>query len=140
MAESTHTQNIIEYADENMINTVLRNLITNAIKFSNPEGQIEIFAVSNEEETAISVQDNGIGMTEETRNKLFSNNHDTTFGTAHEKGSGLGLILSRDFVEKHGGKIWVESELGIGSKFTFTLPHYKSLEKHAEEKKTSINH
>lgn len=136
----THTQNIIEYADENMINTVLRNLITNAIKFSNPDGQIEIYAVSNEEETAISVQDTGIGMTKETQNKLFSNNHETTSGTAHEKGSGLGLILSRDFVEKHGGKIWVESELGKGSRFTFTLPHYKSLEKHAGEQKTSINH
>jgi len=71
----------------------------------------------------ISVSDNGVGMNEETQNKLFNmDTNDTTPGTAEEKGSGLGLVLCKEFVKKHGGNIWVESELGKGSVFKFTLP------------------
>ena len=106
-----------------MLNTVLRNLIQNAIKFTDTGGKIEIHAVSEKNQIQITVADNGIGMNEETLNKLFR--IDTAIsrsGTANETGSGLGLILCKEFIEKHEGKIWVESEEGIGSKFVFTLP------------------
>lgn len=116
--------NVIGFADENMVNTILRNLITNAIKFSHPDGVINIYATSDQNEVQVMVEDNGIGMGEATKRKLFRVSSGMSLtGTAHEKGTGLGLILCNDFVEKHGGKIWVESELGKGSKFTFTLPH-----------------
>ena len=85
--------------------------------------------MSDKNQVEITVADNGVGMNEETLNKLFR--IDTTMtttgtGTANEKGSGLGLILCKEFVEKHGGKIRVESEVGIGSKFVFTLPVWKN--------------
>lgn len=116
------------YADLNMLKTVLRNLISNAIKFTNPNGKVDIYAVQNQGQIEITVSDNGIGMNEETKNKLFR--IETTYtkiGTANEKGSGLGLILCKEFVEKLGGKIWVESEEGKGSDFKFTLPLNKSI-------------
>jgi len=106
-----------------MFKTVIRNLISNAIKFTNQGGKINVYAEQNNISTTITVSDNGLGMTQETVNKLFdiSQIH-TTKGTANEVGTGLGLLLCRDFIEKHGGKIWVESELGNGSDFKFTLP------------------
>jgi len=110
-------------ADLNMLKTVLRNLISNAIKFTNSNGKIDVYALQNDNFIEIAVSDNGVGMNEETRNKLFSiETNETTLGTANEQGSGLGLLLCKEFVEKHGGKIWVESELGKGSVFKFTLP------------------
>jgi len=115
------------YADINMLKTVLRNLISNAIKFTKSGGNIRVFAVSKHDRVEISISDNGVGMNEETRNKLFRlETNETTKGTANEKGSGLGLILCKEFVEKHGGKIWLESELGKGSVFKFNLPVSKS--------------
>ncbi|MFA9392936.1 MAG: transporter substrate-binding domain-containing protein [Prolixibacteraceae bacterium] len=111
------------YADENMLKTILRNLIFNAIKYTHSNGKIVISAVQNQNNIEITVSDNGVGMSEETRSKLFRIDANiTTPGTANEKGSGLGLILCKEFVEKNGGKIWVESELGKGSAFTFSLP------------------
>ncbi len=111
------------YADENMLRTVLRNLISNAIKFTKFGGDISVYAISKQDRVEITVTDNGVGINEEIRNKLFSlETNETTIGTANEKGSGIGLILCKEFVEKHGGKIWVESELGKGSDFKFTLP------------------
>ncbi|MCA1759933.1 MAG: transporter substrate-binding domain-containing protein, partial [Bacteroidales bacterium] len=108
------------YADVNMLKTILRNLIFNAIKYTQLNGKIVISAVQNQNNIEITVSDNGVGMSEETRSKLFKMDANiTTPGTANEKGSGLGLILCKEFVEKHGGKIWVESELGKGSAFTF---------------------
>lgn len=116
-------QEIIVFADANMLKTILRNLISNAIKFTNPNGKIDIYALQKDNYIEISVSDNGVGMNEETQNKLFNmDTNETTPGTAEEKGSGLGLVLCKEFVEKHGGKIWVESELGKGSVFKFTLP------------------
>jgi len=107
----------------------LRNLISNAIKFTNSNGKINVTALQNYNFIEITVSDNGVGMNEETRNKLFSlEKNETTIGTANEKGSGLGLVLCKEFVEKHGGKIWVESEEGKGSDFKFTLPLNKSHE------------
>jgi len=115
------------YADENMLKIVLRNLISNAIKFTNQGGNINISAISEQKQVEISISDNGIGMNDETLKKLFDISTNTTSpGTENEKGSGLGLILCKEFVEKHGGKIWVKSELGKGSDFKFTLPLYKS--------------
>lgn len=112
------------YADVNMLKTILRNLISNAIKFTHPHGEINIAAIQNQKNTEITISDNGVGMSQEAQNKLFENNSNTTaIGTANEKGSGLGLILCKEFVEKHGGKIWVKSVSGKGSAFTFSLPN-----------------
>lgn len=109
--------------DKNMLNTVLRNLISNAIKFTPKEGLININAEHKDTTTTISVSDNGVGIDTETLKKLFDiTEKNTTPGTENEKGTGLGLLLCKEFVEKHGGKIWVESELGKGSNFKFTLP------------------
>jgi len=111
------------YADVNMLKTILRNLISNAIKYTHSNGEITISALQNQNNIEITVSDNGVGMNEETRNKLFKiDTNITTTGTANEKGSGLGLILCKEFVEKHGGEIWVKSELGKGSAFIFSLP------------------
>lgn len=110
-------------ADKNMLSTILRNLISNAIKFTNVNGKINITASQNNNFIEIIVSDNGIGMNKEIRNNIFSLETNTTsIGTANEKGSGLGLIICKEFVEKHGGKIWVESKEGKGSNFIFTLP------------------
>jgi len=111
------------YADVNMLKIVLRNLISNAIKFTNPNGKIEVFAIQNQNDIEITVSDNGVGMSEETLKKLFKIEPTIiTTGTAAEKGSGLGLILCKEFVEKQRGEIWAESEIGKGSDFKFTLP------------------
>ncbi|MBP8791934.1 MAG: transporter substrate-binding domain-containing protein [Lutibacter sp.] len=111
------------YADENMLKTIVRNLISNAIKFTNTNGSVVVYAVQNENFIEITVSDNGIGLDEETLGKLFKiENNVTSKGTANEKGSGLGLILCEEFVDKLGGRIWIESELGKGSNFKFTIP------------------
>ncbi|SEA40651.1 PAS domain S-box-containing protein [Flavobacterium gillisiae] len=111
------------YADENMLRTIMRNLISNAIKFTKLGGYININAVSRQEHVEISISDNGIGINKEKLTELFNiSSNITTYGTANEKGSGLGLVLCKEFVEKHKGKIWVESEDGKGSDFKFILP------------------
>ncbi len=110
-------------ADKNMIKTILRNLISNAIKFTHKNGKVEVKAVVDDRQAEISVSDNGIGMTKETMAKLFRlDGNLSTRGTENEKGTGLGLFLCKEFIEKHGGKIWVESEPGKGSTFKFILP------------------
>jgi PAS domain S-box-containing protein len=110
-------------ADVNMLNTILRNLISNAIKFTNSDGRIDIYAEKNHKNVTITVSDNGIGIETEAIKKMFDvSQFYSTTGTANEKGTGLGLLLCKEFVEKHGGKIWVESELGKGSNFKFTMP------------------
>ena len=110
-------------ADADAIKTVLRNLVSNAIKFTNNGGAINITAVQTESEVKISVSDNGIGMGPDKLAKLFNISEDiTTKGTAQESGTGLGLLLCKEFVEKHGGEIWVESKKGKGSVFHFTIP------------------
>jgi signal transduction histidine kinase len=113
----------LAFADSNTINLVIRNLITNAVKFTNDGGKVFIRAVESTQEWQISVQDNGIGMKPEVLKILFDKTAPyTTRGTANEKGTGLGLILCKEFVEKNGGRIWVESQEGHGSTFYFTLP------------------
>lgn len=117
---------IAVYADQNMLGTVLRNLISNAIKFTNLNGEISINAIQNKDFCEITISDNGVGMDAEKCKILFNvAANKTTKGTANEKGSGLGLILCKEFVEKQGGNIWVESKEGHGSSFKFTLPLYK---------------
>lgn len=113
---------IIITCDKNMFTTIMRNLITNAIKFSNYGGKVKLIAARVDNFIEITVQDFGVGMSEETRASLFgSNRHISTLGTQNEKGNGLGLVLCKEFVSKHKGNIWVESELNKGSKFKFTI-------------------
>ena len=110
------------FADKNMISTVIRNLVSNAIKFTD-NGNVTIFSELKEDYLIISITDTGIGMEKEVINKLFKiEDTISTKGTSGEKGTGLGLVLCKEFVEKNKGKIWVESEEGKGSKFSFTLP------------------
>ncbi len=112
------------YADYNMLNTVLRNLVSNALKFTPPDGLIEISARSNKRHVEVAVSDTGTGISKEDIPQLFRIDVQyTNVGTAGEKGTGLGLSLCKDLVEKNGGTIWVESELGAGTTFRFTLPH-----------------
>ena len=113
------------YADENMITTVIRNLLSNAIKFSHPGEPISIRCNQKEDFIEISVIDNGVGINNNDQEKLFKiDQHITTQGTSEEKGSGLGLILCKEFIEKNKGKIRVESELNKGSAFIFSLPKH----------------
>jgi signal transduction histidine kinase len=111
------------FADGDMLKTIIRNLVSNAIKFTNNGGHIYINAEKNSENIVISVSDNGIGISDDDLKKLFDISEVLTKkGTAGESGTGLGLLLCKEFVEKHNGKIWVESEIGKGSDFKFSLP------------------
>jgi len=116
-------ENLMVFADKEMINTVLRNLVSNAIKFTQTSGRITISAKKIKNDLIVNITDNGIGMPKEHIVKLFtvSDNYSTP-GTQNEKGTGLGLILCKEFVEKNNGKIWVESIVGNGSSFYFSLP------------------
>ena len=110
-------------ADHNMVDTILRNLVSNAIKFTPSGGRIVVSACENDGMVEITVTDNGIGMPADVVAGLFRiDKLQSMPGTANEKGTGLGLLLTQDFVEKHGGKIRVDSEPGIGSRFIFTMP------------------
>lgn len=125
--ENNIKANTIAMVDKDMIHVIFRNLISNAIKFTEKGGQVFIYAenalINGVKFIKISVEDNGVGMTEQEVVKLFSlsENH-TSSGTNSEKGTGLGLILCQEFVTKHGGTIWVESKPEVGSVFNFTLP------------------
>ncbi len=115
-------ETISVFADAKATETVLRNLIANAIKFTNLSGKIIVEAENKDDEVCVSISDNGIGMSKEVQNKLFRIDlHHSTAGTAKESGTGIGLIICKELVEKQNGRIFVESELGKGSKFTFTL-------------------
>lgn len=110
-------------ADKNMLMTLLRNLISNALKFSPNGKQIIITATENESEVVVTVKDEGVGIRAEDIAKLFDDSEQfTTYGTNGEKGSGLGLMLCKEFVERNGGAISVKSEISKGSSFIFTLP------------------
>jgi two-component system, sensor histidine kinase and response regulator len=117
------TEDINISADPDMLKTIFRNLLSNAVKFSFPEGYIRIFAQTENRQVEITVADKGIGIAREDQFKLWNiANQFTRRGTAGEKGTGLGLILCKEFIEKHGGKISVKSIKGEGSRFVFTLP------------------
>ena len=109
-------------ADSNMVSTVLRNLLSNAIKFTPKGGEIGITAKLVNRIVELCIHDSGVGIPEDDIKKLFNiQTKLSTSGTNNEKGSGLGLILCKDFIEANGGEIWAKSELGRGSKFYFTL-------------------
>ncbi|GEC70897.1 Signal transduction histidine kinase [Flavobacterium flevense] len=111
------------FADKDMLETIFRNLISNAIKFTENNGEVQLSITRENNQIVFSVQDNGIGIPPEKITNLFAINHrNTTSGTNDETGTGLGLMLCKDFVKKHGGKIWVESEIGKGSNFKFSIP------------------
>ncbi len=117
----------IAFADPNMTETILRNLISNAIKFTHEKGRIEIndgqTTINGKNYRRVSVTDNGTGISEERINDIFMpEKNNSTTGTANEKGTGLGLLLCKEFIELQGGKIFVESTPGKGSTFSFTLP------------------
>jgi two-component system, sensor histidine kinase and response regulator len=113
----------IIFADKAMISTVMRNLITNAIKFTKPGGKIIISVTEAPNEVMISVTDSGIGIPRNRIDKLFHIYESySTPGTQNEKGTGLGLVLCKEFIKKHGGNIHVKSEVGKGSVFSFTIP------------------
>ena len=115
------------YADKDMIDLVLRNLVANAIKFCYPSGKITLSALQLGNKIEVSVADEGVGISPENIQKVFQDNERyTTKGTANESGTGLGLLLCKDFIEKNNGTIGVESELKVGTRFWFTLPNTKA--------------
>ena len=110
------------YGDRTMISSVLQNLISNAIKFSKREGKVIVSSKIEDEKIIVSVKDTGVGICDENLDKLFRlDNHLSTAGTANESGTGLGLILCKELVEKNNGQIWVDSEERIGTTFSFSL-------------------
>lgn len=110
-------------ADDDMLSLLFRNLISNAIKFTHSGGTVEITAFEEDEEILVVVSDSGVGIKQENIPKLFRIDVQfSTHGTNKESGNGLGLVLCKEIVEKHGGKIWVESEINKGTQFFFTLP------------------
>ncbi len=117
--------NINVFADKQMISTTIRNLLGNALKFTPRNGSINITADINNNSAIICIEDSGVGIKPNDLEKLFRIDiHYTTNGTSNEKGTGLGLILCKDLIEKNNGKIWVESEFGKGSKFFISIPLY----------------
>lgn len=122
--ETSLSEGIKVLADENMLNTIFRNLIQNGIKFSNKGGKVFVSAQRENNFVKITIEDNGIGMDKETKDNLFElGNHKSRNGTLGESGTGIGLVLCKEFVEKLGGKIQVESEINKGSKFIVSLPN-----------------
>jgi two-component system, sensor histidine kinase and response regulator len=121
-------EDIIIFADNMLLNTILRNLISNAIKFTHENGEIKVDSIDSQDSNfyEVSVSDNGVGMNKEAMDKIFRiDAKHSTVGTAKEQGTGLGLLLCKEFVEKGGGKLWVESTVGIGTKFSFTIQKAK---------------
>jgi signal transduction histidine kinase len=117
------TSPLIISAHQHSITTVVRNLISNAIKFTPQGGKITLQIAEGQQETIVSIADTGVGMSQEVIAKLFRiDSKMSTLGTANEKGTGLGLVLCKDFVEKNGGRLWVESTEGKGTVFYFTVP------------------
>jgi len=116
-------ENFEVYADEETLKTILRNLITNGIKFTKNGGWVKVSSELLDSEIVVKIEDNGIGMDDITMRSLFDpDEFSSSEGTEGERGSGFGLIVCKEFVTKNGGRIWVESKLDKGSKFYFTLP------------------
>ncbi|OHD19766.1 MAG: hypothetical protein A2086_10435 [Spirochaetes bacterium GWD1_27_9] len=113
-------------ADKDMLSLLIRNLLSNAIKFTKEYGKIEINVNNKIDNVTVSIKDNGVGMSSEILNKIFKIDSNISMkGTNNEEGTGLGLILCKEFIEKHNGKIWVESEKDKGSNFIFSIPKTK---------------
>ncbi len=119
-------QGITIFADKQMLCTVIRNILSNAVKYTQRQGRISIMAQYQKSMVVVAVKDNGLGMNEKTISALFTHGQKFSLqGTEGETGTGLGLLLCREFIEKHGGRIWAESQPGQGSTFYFTLPAYE---------------
>lgn len=119
----TDHESFFVYVDIEMIKSILRNLISNTVKFSNPDSEIKVGIKAEDGKVIVSVTDSGKGIKKEDQHKLLKDStHFTTYGTNSEEGSGLGLLLCRDFARKNGGELWFESEENLGSVFSFSLP------------------
>lgn len=117
------TSNLPVYADMDMVKTILRNLVSNAVKFTPQQGEIRIITGSKDDMTVICVSDTGVGIEKERLSKLFNfNDSCSTYGTAGEKGTGIGLVLASEFVAKNKGRLWVDSTVGVGTSVYFSLP------------------
>ncbi|MES2447952.1 MAG: tetratricopeptide repeat-containing sensor histidine kinase [Bacteroidota bacterium] len=123
--ENNINNHIVLFADPNMINIVIRNLLANAIKFCNVGDKITFNAEVNEPNVVFTIIDTGTGIAKERIDKLFKLSHQTSTGTSGERGYQLGLVLCKDMISQNSGKIWLESELGVGTKFYVSLPKAK---------------
>jgi len=125
-AEGALQSSLLVHADADMLATIIRNLVSNAIKFSNEGSGIEILVSSDSDHAIVGVQDHGCGLSEEEQSRLFhKDTHFTKFGTAREEGSGLGLLLCKNFAELNGGRLELESHPGVGSTFKIYIPLLK---------------
>ncbi|WP_375581114.1 ATP-binding protein [Marivirga tractuosa] len=121
--EVKNTKPVSAFAHPNSITTVIRNLLSNAIKFTEDGGKIKMGVIEENKRYVVKIADNGVGMPKDVASKIFRiDTKHSTQGTAKEKGTGLGLILCKEFVEKNGGEIWVKSEEGKGTIFSFSIP------------------
>jgi signal transduction histidine kinase len=109
------------HADKGMISLVIRNLLSNAIKYTPEKGRISINVQETNDHTRVSVEDTGVGLSEEAIAQIDQNNYFTTPGTASESGTGLGLMLCKEFLQKNGGVLTIQSKPGQGSVFSFSL-------------------
>ncbi|MBO0593540.1 tetratricopeptide repeat-containing sensor histidine kinase [Cellulophaga sp. E16_2] len=120
---NTVPENTLSFSDTNHLNIIIRNLISNAIKFTNSKGEISINVTEKDNELQLEVTDNGIGMDQQTQSLLFEKKHmKSTYGTNNEKGTGLGLSICKEMVENNGGKLWVSSIKNEGTSIFFTIP------------------
>ena len=116
------------YVDRDKLTQVITNLLGNAIKFTDNDGLITVSAAVDEDRVQVAVADNGIGIPEDELDKIFMKFHQVDSSATRKKGgTGLGLAICKEIIEHHGGKIWVESQLGEGSTFYFTVPRYKEI-------------
>jgi signal transduction histidine kinase len=121
-------QNTITWSDRDQIDVVVRNLLSNALKFTPKNGSVIITALENKQYWEVSIKDTGVGMDKQVKNEIFEyNSNITTYGTNNEKGTGLGLILCKELIEKNKGTIWVNSTLNEGTCFKFTVPKSKQI-------------
>jgi two-component system, sensor histidine kinase and response regulator len=120
--ENKNNAPVYVYADKDMVNLILRNLLSNAIKFTPAQGYIEVGVNEISSFVEIYVQDTGVGISKDAIQKINESNFYTTKGTSSESGTGLGLMLCKEFLQKNGGQMHIESEPGRGSTFSFTLP------------------
>ncbi len=121
-------KDVFAYADMNMVNTIVRNLVFNAIKFTNSSGNVSIDCETSDQFIIVKVIDTGVGIRKEKQGSIFKNQRgNSTTGTANETGTGLGLIICKEFTLKNGGEIWLESEPGKGTTIFFTLPAYNNV-------------
>ena len=125
ISQSNQTGECLVNADKSMIATVVRNLVVNAIKFTHSGGEIVIRSEKNNTEVIVSVTDTGIGIADAKKDRIFGvDSSESTTGTANETGTGLGLLLCREYVKRNGGAIWFESEPNKGTTFFFSLPAF----------------